>query len=370
MKKRVLQVAYHSLAKGGIQAVIMSIVRNLKSEYDFDIVLFSSKKEYYDDEFLNYGSVYRIPLREKENVIAKKMEYTYRWIVILFGIYRVLKRGNYDVIHCHNEIESGICNLAARLAGVRVRISHSHNSFPHRKVSFLRKFYEYLLKLLIKSNSNIRIGCSNKAKEYLFGSKDRNAIVINNAIDFNTFDVSKYRKQRDKSKISFVHIGRFSYQKNQLFLLEIFKLISNSWSNTELKLVGFGDDLGRIIERIRELDLEEKVTILSNDSNIPEVLANSDYMIFPSRYEGLGIVLLEAQVMGVKCFVSDAVPTEADLGLCKYLSLDDGADQWAHKIMHFIETDKDSNMVSYEIKQQYDIRNIVLKYKEIYEANI
>lgn len=367
-RKRVLQVAYHSLANGGIQAVIMGIVRNLYINIDFDIVLFSSKTEYYDEEFLRYGSIFRIPIREKQNKLSNSFERCYRWIKIFLGCYRILKKGNYDAIHCHNEFESGICTLAARCAGVKIRISHAHNTASPLKDSYTKKIYKYMLRQLIKLNSNVRIGCSKQAVEYIFGKKDRDAIVVNNAIDLTKFDKSQYvAEDRDHSDLKFIHVGRFCYQKNQLFLLEVYKSVREKWNNSQLTLVGFDEEEDIIRRRIQELRLVDSVKILPHNSNIPQLFANSDYMIFPSRFEGLGIVLLEAQVMGVKCFVSSVVPREADMGLCTYFPLDDGAETWARNIIDYINTHRDvCREVKREVKQQYDIQEIAKKYKAIY----
>lgn len=367
-RRKVLQVAYHDLANGGIQAVIMGIVRSLWEDIDFDIVLFSSKTKYYDDEFLRYGNIFRIPIREKGNSFLNSWEHCYRWAKIFLGCYRILKKGNYDAIHCHNEIESGICTLAARCTGVKIRISHCHNSASPEKDNCVKLIYKCIIKQLIKANSNVRIGCSKQANEYMFGKGDKVAIVVNNAIDLNRFDKTKYEEAgRDKSVLNFVHIGRFCFQKNQLFLLEVFNLIRQKWSNSHLTLVGFGKEENMIKEKIQELGLEDMVEILPHDTNIPKLLANSDYMIFPSRFEGLGIVLLEAQVMGVKCFASDVVPPEANMGLCTYLPLNEGPYVWARNITDYISTHKDeSREVAKDVKQQYDIREVTKKYKAIY----
>ncbi len=367
-RKRVLQVAYGSLANGGIQAVIMGIVRNLAEDIDFDILVFSSKKEYYDDEFLKYGRIFRTPIREKKNKFLNECEHYYRWIKIWDDCYRILKNGNYDAIHCHNEIESGICTLAAHLLGVKIRISHAHNTASPQKDGYVKMIYKFINKKLIDMNSNVKIGCSKKANEYMFGKKDKKAVVINNAIDLVKFDRTKYMLIcRDKTVLHFVHVGRYCFQKNQMFLLEVFNLIREELKNSRLTLVGFGEDEDMIKSKIQELRLEGYIKMLPHDTDIPKLFANADYMIFPSRFEGLGIVLLEAQAMGVKCFASSVVPPEADMGLCTYLPLYDGAQAWAENIIDYIKDHKDeSREIRQEVKEQYDIRKIAQKYKAIY----
>jgi len=370
-KERVLQIAYKSLANGGIQAVIMGIVRELSSDFDFDVLVFSSQKKHYDEEFLKYGKIYKIPINEKKNKLFNYLEKYYRQVKIFLGVYRILKNGNYSAVHCHNEFESGICLLAARLLGVKIRITHAHNSTSSNEKNYIKKIYNNLMKPLIQSNSTIRIGCSKKAIGYVFGKKDKNAIVINNTIDLNRFNLTKHGvKVKRNSAFQFIHVGRFSYQKNQLYVLEVFKNIKDIFNGAELILVGFGPDEDIIKRKILELNLVESVIMLPHNSDIPFLYAKADYMIFPSRFEGLGIVLLEAQVMGVKCFVSDTVPPEADMGLCSFLPLDLGSEYWAEKIIDYISKNKGRTQeVTYERKLQYDIREIAQEYKVIYQGN-
>src|SRR5690606_38514967 len=106
VKKRILQVSVDGLGNGGTQNVIMGIVRNLSSEFDFDILLFTNEIRHYDEEFLRYGRIFRIPKYERKNKLIKKIEHIIVSIKILICTYLILKRnGPYHAIHCHNELE-------------------------------------------------------------------------------------------------------------------------------------------------------------------------------------------------------------------------------------------------------------------------
>src|SRR5699024_9779687 len=106
----------------------MNICRNLPS-VKFDTLLFTDETRYYDNEFKKMGgTIHRIPHYEGSNVFRRRLDYYVRFLRIFVNIYVILKNNNYDVIHCHNELESGICNLAAYLAGVKIRIAHAHTS--------------------------------------------------------------------------------------------------------------------------------------------------------------------------------------------------------------------------------------------------
>lgn len=370
MRKKILHVSCEGLGNGGIQNVLMGIVRNLKSDYDFDVLLFTDEKRHYDEEFEEYGSIFRIPNYNGKSYLLSRSDYYLRFFRILLGTYKILKKnGPYDVIHCHNYFESGICVMAAKLANVPVRITHSHNTaLPGEKFNIIRQQYDAYLQKLIRKNSTDLIGCSKIACEYLFGIVGKFR-VINNAIDLKKFNNKNFDGLRTTDSLTFINIGRWSIQKNQIFLISIFKHIHDSLPNTNLKIIGFGDESyeQKIIKLINSYRLERCVEILPGDSDIPLELAKSNYMIFPSTYEGFGIVLLEAQAMGVKPFVSNAVPPEADAGLCTYLSLNDGPKIWAKNILSEI---KETRLEEHYMNMnKYDITEVCKEYYKIYNGD-
>ena len=208
-----------------------------------------------------------------------------------------------------------------------------------------------------------RIACSKAAGEYLFGNDS--VRVIHNAIDLNKFDHSKY----DISNVqytSFVHVGRYSFQKNQIFLLEVFKEYLKLDDTAKLTLVGFGSLENHILKKAEEFGLRGHVTFLPPDSNIPEIYARANAMIFPSTYEGLGISLIEAQAMGVRCYVSENIQPEADLGLCKQMYLSWGAKAWAKFIYDDIK--ENGNRKKYVDMSSYDIKTIKEEYSILYSC--
>ena len=109
--------------------------------------------------------------------------------------------------------------------------------------------------------------------------------------------------------------------------------------------------------------------LLPANSNIPDIFSKSDYMIFPSRYEGLGIVLLEAQVSGVYCFASYVVPKVVDLGLCTFLDLSLGAKGWADIIIKHIQENK-SYQLDIKKRNRFDIQEVKKEYVKLYGGEI
>lgn len=328
MKKRVLMVSCNGLGNGGVQNVMMNIIRNLSDKYVFDILLFTDERRCYDEEAEKYGKIYRIPNNKT------RIDYYIRFPRILLRTYRLLKSNKYDVIHCNNGYESGICLLAAKIAKVENRVVHSHMVYDYKKGNFIARIINRFYMYLLNCCSTRRIACSkNAGNSIYFKSFD----VITNSIDLSRFDISK-RKQRNQEVVNFIHIGYFSELKNQAFIVKTLSLLRKIIPNISLVLIGYGDEYKeKIVAEIENLDMKDFVSFLPSDTDVEAALAVSDYMIFPSKNEGLGISLLEAQAMGVYCFASTGVPAEANAGLCEFLDLDSGHKMWAKRIVECIQ---------------------------------
>lgn len=362
MVDKILEVSCNGLTKGGVQQVIMEIIKNLSTEYVFDILVFTSNKEYYDEEFLKYGGkIFRIP-NKKSKLFKYDIDMYFRSIRIIKGTYKILKEnGPYKAIHCHNYFESALCLIAAKLAGVKIRIVHSHNDLSNVKYSITSKLLQKIYKIILNKLATCKIGCSERANRYLFGKKSYSS-VINNAIDLKSFNPDGKKYQKDKC-LKILHVGNFGTQKNQLFLIDLARELLNRKIEFYMTLVGGKSEyLNLVNEKINKLNVQEKIKILPQDTNIPNIMWNSDLFIFPSQYEGLGIVLIEAQAMGLHCIVSQAIPFEADLGNIEYINNFD-INEWCDKIEENITTSK-----KFVDMSAFNVSNIMNIYKKIYNG--
>lgn len=361
--ERILEVSCNGLTNGGVQQVIMSIVRNLSNDFVFDIIVFTKEKEYFDDEFLSYGGkIFRIPHKDKKK--GKEIDFYYRGIKIIYKTYKILKEnGPYKAIHCHNYFESALCLIAAKLAGVKIRIVHSHNDLTAVKYSKTRRLVQSLYRTIINKLATRKVGCSQRANSYLFGSNQKTT-VINNAIDLEKFNVKKIKtKLNYKNELRLLHVGNFSSQKNQIFLVEIAAKLNEKKLPFNLTLVGgITDYLDKVKYLIKKYNLENKVNILPSNSDIPYEMYNSDLFLFPSKYEGLGIVLIEAQAVGLHCLVSEAIPPEADLGNIEVIH-SYSEKEWCEKIQNHMMKRCEKKFVD---MSTYDIKNIIKIYKKLY----
>lgn len=366
--KRVLLVSCEGLGNGGVQAVIMSIVRNLHKEYLFDILLFTSEKRYYDEEFLTYGGqIFRIPRYEGENRFRKKIDYYVRGRNLYNDVCKLLKeKGPFDVIHCNDEFENAPILKAAAECGVPIRISHTH--IVSRKSNILADMIEKNRKKTIENYATVKIGCSVEACKSFYADST-NAFVVNNAYDDRRFDKQRYVNNTEPG-LSLLQVGSFNDTKNQLFTIEVLAQIKNQIQNVHLSFVGFDMNgyKDKMVEKIKQLNLESCVSFYPSNADIPQLLMNSSFFVFPSKHEGFGIVLIEAQAMGKKCFAADSVPATTDCGGVIFLTLSDGPKVWAKRIIEEYEGENSEN-TDYDVSA-FASSKVMDGYRKIYGGEV
>ena len=330
--KKVLMISCEGLGNGGVQTVMMNIVRSLSPETQFDMVLTTNERRHYDDEFESLGGrIFRFPV--PSNRLLARFEYYLRGFRLYKGLRKIMLNRKYDVIHCHNEFYAAFCLKAAEKAGVPVRICHTHIINP--KASHLQNIYNNKCRRMIKKYATHKIGCSKEACEALYGV-NVHTIVVNNPYDSRKFTFCA--KAGSESPV-LMQIGAFSQNKNQLFSLDVVAEIKKKYPNVLFYIMGFGkgEYLSKIKEKIHFRGLKENVTFYTHDADAASILKEVDFLLFPSEHEGFGIVAIEAQSVGVHVYASDTIPKSVDCGGVSFFSLQEGAEKWAEKIVNDYE---------------------------------
>lgn len=359
-----------AMNRGGTETMLMNIYRNIDhKKVQFDFISYSQKEADYDQEIKSYhGRIFRLT---KTNSIKQ--------------IYDVIKKyGPYDVVHAHTLFHCGIAHLAAVLAGVKIRISHSHTTFDESN-SILKEIYMKCMRAMILMFSTNLLACSRGAGEYLFGRNSlskKKYLYFPNIIDYSAFlipperDVRKFKvKEGLENSLIIGHIGRFTEAKNHIFLLEIIKAakrLEETNKTIHLLLVGDGDLRKDIEKKAEKAGLLNNVHFVGKREDISVMLHSMDVFVFPSVYEGLGLVLLEAQASGLPCIVSEAIQPEADLniGLVTKLSLADGPDIWAKEAIKQLsakEKDTEKIITSFE-QNSYSLKKVISSLMNIYQG--
>lgn len=342
MKKiKVLLIAYNNLGKGGIQNQLMGLVRSLKDKVDFDIVVWDNVKEHYRPELEQYQvKIIECFRSTGKFILRKKADAFIRYGDVRKIIDRVIREhGPYDVVHCNNAYDAAPCLEAAYRAGIPVRISHAHNTEnPNLSKKLVYPAYRALYahnRGKIHKYATHMIGCSRQVTDYFFGRGFGQVVHI--GIDLSEFQNVQI-PAKEQGTIELLHVGSMSEQKNQLFLVDVVEELVKRTPNVHLTMIGGGGAyLSGVNALIAQKGLGSYVSVMPPQTNVPRAMAEADLFVFPSTFEGFGIVLIEAQALGLKCLASDIVSREANCGGVRYLPLEKGAAYWAEIIAGEVE---------------------------------
>ena len=316
---------------GGVESVVMNYYRHIdrtKIQFDFICDEDSTNIPYEEIEKLG-GKVILIPPYQKVFKYHKELK-------------KVLKDGNYKIVHSHINTLSVFSLYAAKCAGVPVRIAHSHSTTNKQEKK--KNLLKQVLRPFSKVFATDYMCCSELAGRWLFGNKEYdngNVYLLNNAIDLDKFKYDEKirndkRKELNISDDTLVigHVGRFVEQKNHRFLIDIFNEVHKQKENSILLLAGQGPLMEEMKEKVRNLGLEKNVEFLGQRSDINELYQAFDVFCLPSLYEGLPVVGVEAQATGLLCMLSDDMTKETKiLQSTQFLSLNQKASEWAKIIL-------------------------------------
>jgi glycosyltransferase involved in cell wall biosynthesis len=276
-----------------------------------------------------------------------------------------------------------LCIALAALHGVPMRISHSHNTTLGKPKTFAWNLFNRLMRHWMRKHSTHLFSPSLSAGDSLYGTgcaRDARFSVLHNAIDLAPFESpgerSRVREETGVSSADFVlgHIGRFEPQKNHGFLLDVLEQLRAVHVPAHLFLVGKGYLEPEIVKKARQRNLSGHVHMLGVRADVPRVLAAIDVFIFPSHYEGLGMVAVEAQAAGTPALTSDAVPEEADLkiGLLRRMPLTAGAAAWSCDAQSLRGTAVPQWKARKEalIERGYDVRVLARRLQSIYLSDL
>ena len=324
--------------RGGIETWLMHILRNIdRDRFQMDFLVHTTEPCAYDDE-----------IRALDSRIIPCTLPSLRWWTYDSNLKQIFKKyGPYDIVHSHVHHFSGNILRLAKNAGVPIRIAHSHNdtSSAEAQAGWKRHLYLSLMKWWIAHYATLGLSCSHKAAADLFGfywKNDPRWQVLYCGINLTPFREKVYpvavRAEFDIPADALVigHVGRFQPQKNHKFLLDIAAEIATQEPKMRLLLVGVGSLRRDIEHQVAHLGLTDKVIFADVRSDVPQLMLNvMDIFLFPSLYEGLGLVSIEAQAAGLPCVLSDVVPEEADVvkPLVKRLSLSQPASYWATELL-------------------------------------
>lgn len=363
----------HGLANGGTDTFCLNILKHIDRErFDVRMILAvdpDSRPQFREEEVRQLG----IPIDKTSDLdgIKKMLRHAVR-------LYKLLQKEKPDVFHANMDLFNGVNMFVAWLAGVPVRVCHSHTSQSqyetHTGKHILVRVYRGIMRWLLWHCSTVRCGCSEPAMDYLFGSKwktDPSSHVIHNGIELAPVPVETVSKTKSalgvRSGIHYLlNVGRLASEKNPLFLVDVMKAVCDRREDVELLWVGTGEMEQQVRSKIAEQNLEQKIHLLGARKDIPRILRCGEAFVFPSLFEGLGIALIEAQAAGLSCVVSDRVPREADMGGCVFRSIDEGTALWAETIIGILDGTIVKNVCPERLRE-YDVGYMIEQLQQIYQ---
>lgn len=370
-KTRVLHIK-GTLSSDGATVIEYNFAQQLNKSVVFDWLLDAKAEKGWKEKYSALGSkVYHIKYKRTRgkvfNAIRKYKAYK-----------RFFKRHKYNTIHIDTDGFHRVVELfAAKRAGVPQRIVHSHNTTAE------------VNGLLSKRKSLIRVGqwlylhlatdyvaCSEDAGNWLFGEKNKNkTICLKNGIDIQKYKFDPEKRERVRAQLGvdgctvYGHVGRFEAQKNHKFLISVFKSIYENNKDSRLLLIGDGSLKNEVEKIVQTEQLEQAVIFLGNVDNVDHYYNAMDLFLFPSAFEGLGIVAIEAQCNGLPVIMSEGIPKLAKITQeCVYLPVEKGADVWAQtaeKAAAYDPKERESKYKQIE-SAQFDIQTSAKKLSEIY----
>ena len=371
-KKEIIRVLNITtvLKAAGIESFIMNMYRNInKKNVQFDFLVMRDEKEYYDEEIKKMGGVKYTISKKSKNILIKVIKES-------FSLYKFLKNHKYKIVHIHYTTPLRVFYaLAAKKAGVKVIIYHSHSAEVSGK-SLPKKMLYSLLRRCIQKWATDYFACSVAAANWMFPSKlvnDKKVKIIYNGIDTVKFKYDENNRNEVRTNLGLlnnfvlIHTGRFIEQKNQKFVLDVFQELKLLVPNSKLILLGSGDLFEETKKYAERINVKDDVFFLGVQSNVHKYLSAADCYIMPSLYEGLPVSAVEAECAGLPCYLSTNITTEVALtDLVSFLELTSSAKEWAVKIAtckNVVRQDK-SYMVR---KAGYDVGTVANKLELFYQ---
>ena len=354
---------------GGVGSVVLNYMSHIdKKNMEVHILAFenSTKKE----QLLQ-------PKFEENGCKVIYIEHRNKGYIQHFRILKdLIQKEKYDVIHCHFGIWSAPYLFIALFSGVNVRIAHSHvtmSSYSPSKEKILKLFYP-----LLWFTVTDKFSCGRDAGRYLWG-ENNDFYIMKNAIeteefkyDMETREICRRKLGIGEDTVVIGHVGRFCYQKNQEFIVDIAERMTKNYHNLLFVLVGDGEKFDYINEVIRERNLCDSFMLLGLRNDVNQLLQAFDVFILPSRYEGFPVVAVEAQTSGLHTILSDKITREvALLDSTACLDIESGTEPWVQEIEKVLHKEVEINRPSCAeiIKSAgYDITEESKKLKQYYCA--
>lgn len=372
---RVLRIV-SVMNKGGIETQIMNIYRKIdRTRFQFDFLVTREESGIYDAEIRALGGrIFQIPSVRESGLFkfTKNCDMFFK------------KHPEYKIVHCHMNTWAGLFLNVARRNKVPVRIAQSHSAQQRANSErgikgMMEDRFKATMKRLIPFGATHFWACGNDAGKWLYGERiaETNMQIVPNAKELEMFryDVKKRTLARNSLGLSpndlvVGHVGSFTRVKNHRFIIEVFRELHMLREGSRLVLVGEGPLQPVIRQQVSQLGLEDKVVFLGTRNDVHVLLSAFDVMLFPSLFEGMPNVLIEAQASALPCVISSEITPEIDfdMGLVDFLPLTYTPEKWARRLLEKSCVNRKKVSIKNLVDRGYDLQTLVNWLEEFYEG--
>ena len=357
---------------GGIEKILLELIKNFNKNIKISLLVANKESDFGSSELKKHDiKIFEVLAEKESNPIFR----TFKTII---KFRENIKKINPEIIHINIYNSVGlIYGWIAYLTGTKKIIIHSHCSGVDNDKYHLKRLVNYFCKFVFTKKTYCYISCSKEAADFCFNTgKIKEYQILKNGIQTSSFVFNnkvreKYRKKYFLKEDCLVvgHVGRFAENKNHEYILKVFKKLNEKVPNSKLFLIGDGKLLEKVKIESVNMHIYENLVFIGNTEKVNEYMQMFDIFVFPSIYEGLGIVAIEAQASGLKCVVSSGVPSAVDIsGNVKFLKIDEeNISEWANEIIKS-RTYERQNLSDCIIKSGYDIKKSVISLESTYAS--
>lgn len=359
MQVRILQIVTN-MGRGGLETMLMNYYRHIdRDQVQFDFLVHRSEPADYDEEILSMGGIiHRLPTLNPTDAAYRRAANTF-----------FMTHPEYRVVHSHLDCMSSVPLRYAKKAGVPVRIAHAHSSNQTKDT-------RYPLKIIYRNRilkyATHLYACGQRSGQWMFRGKPFS--VLKNAIDAEQYVFNRETRQSVRERLGVGpnellvgHVGSMTSPKNHEFIVEIFAALKKRQPESALILVGDGWKRERIQALVDEKGLTKSVIFTGIRSDVPQLLQAMDVFLLPSIFEGVPLVLIEAQAADLPCVISECVPSETLLipRLFRRLELSVPAEKWAETIVSVSNGARENTLEDIRAAG-YDIRLAARQLERLY----
>jgi len=356
----------YGLHVGGAETFLINTIGHLNSnKYKIDFAL--------QDQHLTNGYLKNY-ISEHNSLVYILPKFPTHLVGQYLALKKIIKCEGYDYVHIHmNAAVNPIPLLFARRTNQRtIFIIHSHST--SNSSGKLGKFLHCINSKFLINSCSIHVACSELAGRWIFGNSD--FIQIDNAVNitqykFNQINRNKIRAEfgiSPKTKV-IGHIGRFVRAKNHVFMINCFNHYVKTHPDSILMLVGNGELYEEIQKLVVDRGISDKVIFTGLRTDIPLLLSAMDCFLFPSHFEGLGFVAIEAESSGLHVVASNNIPKVINLdNYVSFLPLSSSLENWAAEIDKAIyKTERSNRVMNPVINTQFDLNKMITAIINLYK---